>query len=237
MNRVFTTLVVLFALFLYNCNTQPKLEIIGGDTHDWGKVTPKDDPLKATIEIKNAGTDSLIISEVKPSCGCTTAPIENSRLAPGQKTHIDITLKIGSAAHDLSKTVRISSNDPKDPNRILFLKAKVFHPIEVNPSAYFTFNEMKVGTEGVSTLKVKNNTEKNVTLSNYEITPTDLNFNLNQAKELKPGEEIEIIAKYKPTKAGYFNCTVKMKTTCPDLPELSITGYGNVKESSIFQNQ
>lgn len=237
MRRLYGIALFLFAFLLYNCNSQPKLEIIGGDTYDWGKVTPKESPLKAKIEIKNTGTEKLLINEVKPACGCTSAPLEKNELAPGEVTHIDISLNIGAGAHDLTKTVRITSNDPKENNKILYLKAKVFQAIEVNPTPYFTFNEMKVGTESTSGLKVKNNTEKAVTISNFEITPADLSFNLKEPIELLPGKEIDVIAKYKPAKAGYFNCTVKMKTTNADVPELIISGYGNIKESAIFNNQ
>ena len=32
---------------------QPKIEIMGGNKQDWGKVSPKDSPLKTKVKIKN----------------------------------------------------------------------------------------------------------------------------------------------------------------------------------------
>ena len=32
---------------------QPKIQIVGGETHDWGKVKAKDSPLKAIVKLKN----------------------------------------------------------------------------------------------------------------------------------------------------------------------------------------
>src|SRR5438105_11547865 len=73
---------------------QGKLEVIGGDTYDWGAVAPA--KLKTVIQIKNVGTDSLVISNVHPSCGCTTAPIDKSMLKPGEigkiSVEIDMTM-------------------------------------------------------------------------------------------------------------------------------------------------
>ena len=245
MNRIILSIMIVFTVLLVNCNaepkqtqpvSQPKLEIIGGDTYDWGKVSPKDDPLKTTVVLKNTGNDTLVISEVKPACGCTSAPLYKTKLFPGDTTGLNITLRIGTAAHDLTKTVRITSNDPVNTNKMLILKANVFHPVQVSPNPYFAFNVMKVGSESSSTLKIKNNTDKLVTLSKFEITPEGLVINLKDGQTIKPGEEIDITAKFKPTKVGYFNCSVKMKTTNADMPELFISGYGNVQESAIFNN-
>jgi hypothetical protein len=240
-------LVLLFSIFLVifaiNLSAQkdkdapkPKLVIVGGDTYDWGLVSPKDNPLKSVIIIKNEGNAPLKITKVKPACGCTTAPLNKSELAPGDTTAINITLRIGSRASSVHKTVRIASNDPVSPNKILHLKCKVFLPLELSPTPYFTFNPMKVGTESKSTLKLKNNTKKTVTLSDIEIKPADMIVNIKPGQKIKPGQIIEITARYKPKKAGYFNCSVKMKTTAKDMPSLYISGYGNVQESSIFNN-
>ncbi len=234
MNRIFSAIMILFlaaGVFIY---AQPKIEIVGGDTYDWKKVSPKDDPLKATIKIRNSGNQKLVISEVKPGCGCTTANLDKTELEPGDVASLPVTLRIGGAHNEITKTVRITSNDPVAKDKILFLKANIFHPIELLPNAYLTFGEMKVGTETTSTVKVKNNTNSDVTLSGYEVTPDIVTTNLKQKKILKPGEEYEVVARVKPVKQGYFNCTIKMKTSNPDVPELIITGYGQVKESPLF---
>jgi len=60
--------------------------------------------------------------------------------------------------------------------------------------------------------------------------------NLPKKLTLKAGESFEVVAKVVPDKKGYFNCTVKMKTTNPDQKEIVIPGYGNVKESPLFNN-
>ena len=62
---------------------QPQMEIIGGDTYNWGKVKPGKNPLKATILVRNIGNEELHITQVRPGCGCTTAPLDKDKLKQG----------------------------------------------------------------------------------------------------------------------------------------------------------
>src|SRR6056300_1776529 len=87
---------------------QPKIEVIGGNKHDWGKVSPKDSPLKTKVKIKNTGNEQLVITNVKPSCGCTTAPLDKDKLKPGEVATVNVTFNVGSKAGVNSKTIRIS---------------------------------------------------------------------------------------------------------------------------------
>ena len=237
---VLVLLALTVVLYASDKNTkeqpQPKLEFIGGDTYDWGLVSPKDNPLKASVIIKNTGNAKLKITRVKPACGCTTAPLTKTELEPGDTTTMNVTLRINSRGGKVHKTIRIASNDPKNPNLIYHLKCKVFMPLELKPTPYFPFSTMKVGSEAVSTVTLTNNTKKTVTFSDIEFEPKDLVFNIKDGEKIKPGQTIDLVIKYRPKKTGYFNCWVKMKTTCKDMPNIYIPGYGNVQESSIFNN-
>lgn len=209
---------------------QPKLEVVGGDTYNWGTVKPGDSPLKGTIVIKNSGTEKLNITEVKPGCGCTTAPISKTDLAPGDTASISVTLNISGNANDVTKSIKVASNDPAAATKYLYLKAKIFYPIVITPTQYFTFNDMNVGVKKDAKLKIKNNTDKSVTLSDF-VTPANIQLNLMGKKILAPNEEFEVTATANPDKVGYFNGTVKFKTNDPDMKEVSLQCFGNVKES------
>ncbi|MFA7326790.1 MAG: DUF1573 domain-containing protein [Candidatus Kapaibacterium sp.] len=215
---------------------QPKLEIIGGNSYDWGKVGPKDSPLKTKVKIKNTGNEQLLITNVKPSCGCTTAPLDKDKLNPGETATIDVSFNVGSNAGVNSKTIRITSNDPANSTTIFRLSADVEKAVVVSP-AYFAFNQMEVGKEESSRVSIKNTGKKPLTISNITKSPADLKLNLSGTKTLKPGESFDLVAKVTPTAPGYMNCWVKMKTDSVDDPEISISGYGSVKESPIFNNK
>ncbi len=215
---------------------QPKLEVVGGNSYDWGKVGPKDSPLKTKVKIKNTGNEQLLITNVKPSCGCTTAPLDKDKLAPGEVATIDVSFNVGSRAGVNSKTIRISSNDPANSTTIFRLSADVQKAVTLSPE-FFAFNQMEVGKEESSKISIKNTSNKPLIISNVTKSPADMKLNLSGNKTLKPGESFELVAKVTPTAPGYMNCWVKMKTNSVDDPEISISGYGSVKESPIFNNK
>jgi hypothetical protein len=228
-------IVILCFIFSTNANAQPKLEIVGGDTYNWNKVKPNESPLSAKIQLKNVGTDTLIISNVKPGCGCTTAPLDKSRLGPNDVGTLDVKLNISNRPGPVHKSISISTNDPNKPNTTLFIKAEVEVDIEIRPQ-YFTFNDMRVGQEAVAKVKIINHSKENVTFSDFSHTPENVSFNLSKSFVLKPNEEFEITERAKPDKKGYFSSTLKIKTSHPDFKELNISGYGPVAESPIFNS-
>lgn len=214
---------------------QPKLEIIGGNSQDWGKVGPKDSPLKAKIKLKNVGNEQLLITNVKPSCGCTTAPLDKDKLNPGETAIIDISFNVGTKAGVNSKTIRISTNDPNNTTVVYRLSADVQKSINLDPS-FFGFNQMEVGKEQSARVTIQNTSNKPITFSDFTKSPADMSLNVSGKKTLKPGESFDIVAKVTPSAPGYMNCWVKVKTSSDEDPELSISGYGSVKESAIFNN-
>ena len=211
---------------------QPKITIIGGDTQDWGKVKPKDDPLKATVKIKNEGNEMLKISDVRPGCGCTTAPLDKRELNPGEIASMDVTLKLGATSGMMTKSITISSNDPQNATKVLYLKADVVRPIQILPTQYFSFGEMTAGTKSEAKLIIRNTSTQDIVLSDFE-TVAGISLNLTKPTTIPGGGEVELVAKVTPNEKGYFNGVVKMKTNHPDYSALDIIAYGNVKPSVV----
>ena len=234
--KSFITIIVLLCFLSISSYAQPKLEIVGGDTYSWNKVTPQDSPLKATIQIKNAGNELLKITEVRPTCGCTTAPLTKSNLEPGEVTTLNVTLRVNASNTTVRKSIIINSNDPETPTKSLTIEAEVVQPLKLIPNNYFNFSEMKVGTEATSTIKLQNNTPNEISILDYEVKPETVSMNIPKEKTLKPGEFVDLTAKVTPEKPGYFSFIVRIKTTAAEMPELSIQGSGNVSESPIFNN-
>lgn len=230
MKKLLISAIFLAVLSITAIYAQPKLRIVEGDSYKWGKVKAKDSPLKAKIHLMNDGDSLLIISNVKPSCGCTTAPLDKNQLKPGETATIDITLNISSNSGRVSKTVVITSNDLKQSTKVLSLEADVMVPIELLPYKFMNFNNVKTGEDTETRIKIKNSSEQNIKLSDFEINPKNMTINANSPIELKPNEEFELIAKIKPDKAGYFNVSIKMKTTHPDYPEFTIYGNGQATD-------
>ncbi|HRK60693.1 MAG TPA: DUF1573 domain-containing protein, partial [Candidatus Kapabacteria bacterium] len=228
------TLVSIIALVL--CMTglaiaQPQMEIIGGDTHNWGKVKPAQNPLKTTILVRNIGNEELHITQVRPGCGCTTAPLDKDKLKPGDTARIKVELNIGSTNGNLTKSITITSNDSKDRDRIYYLKAEVIRDVQFTPSQFFTFPELRVGETAESKITIRNTSKQPIILSDFEL-PEGVTLNAKQSITIKEGTSFDLVAKLRPLKKGYYNGEVKMKTSTEDYPTLSLPLYGNVQENT-----
>lgn len=224
---------VLFSfIFLYIGSAQPQLEIIGGDTYDWGDVKGVD-KVQAKVQIRNSGTELLKIYEVKPTCGCTTAPLDKNELKPGEIATLDITLSLSGRQNQVTKTIRIKSNDPNASEKVLWLKCNVIRNLSI-PNKFLSYKDMTVGYEKEEKIPITNTSKENITLSDFSVDNPDLSINLQGKVVLKPGETKYLIGVAKPRESGNFRAIIKFKTTDPENPEVIINAFGKVNQSPIF---
>jgi hypothetical protein len=91
--------------------------------HDYGTI---DQGANGTTEFRftNTGTEPLIISNAKGSCGCTVPEWPKEPIAPGASSSIKVkydTKRVGP----ISKTVTITSNAVDNPSALLKIKGTV----------------------------------------------------------------------------------------------------------------
>lgn len=86
---------------------------------EFGKIK-KGDHKEHTYEITNTGENPLIISQVKPGCGCTVPDYTKDPILPGKKGMI--TLKFDSSNFDglVNKQAEVFANVEKAPIIISF---------------------------------------------------------------------------------------------------------------------
>ncbi|WP_313502708.1 DUF1573 domain-containing protein [Kaistella carnis] len=86
---------------------------------DFGKIK-KGDQKEHVYEVTNTGENPLIISQVKPGCGCTVPDYTKDPILPGQKGKI--TLKFDSSNFDglVNKQAEVYANVEKAPIVISF---------------------------------------------------------------------------------------------------------------------
>ena len=75
------------------------------------------------FKFKNEGTQDLIISEVKSSCGCTVPEWTNTPIAPGQTGSIKVsynTTKIGP----INKSILVISNAKNEKDGMINIRIK-----------------------------------------------------------------------------------------------------------------
>lgn len=92
-------------------DAKPAEEVLGMNEtiYDFGKI-PQGKPVTHIFEVINNGKDSLRISNVQASCGCTTPEWERDQVqAPGKKTKITVGYNAASEGQFL-KAITITYN-------------------------------------------------------------------------------------------------------------------------------
>lgn len=226
MNKIFGLIIAFVGLSLM-ATSQPKFDIEGGFTYDWGKVKASPAPLKAKIKFFNKGNDTLIINEVKPGCGCTTAPLDKSRIEPNGFATLDVTLNAGSYDGDVTKSINIKTNDPEKANSTLMIKAFVWKPVSLLPR-YFAFNKMFVSEETSTNVVLTNNTDKPIKITAVTIEPQTMKVNVKVGDIIESKKSLPVEAKVTPAEVGRFNATVTITTDNIEVEPIAITGFGNI---------
>ncbi|MEZ4778384.1 MAG: DUF1573 domain-containing protein [Flavobacteriaceae bacterium] len=114
-------LVALVALVSFAVQAQAKIEF-KSDTVDYGEIAKGSDGVRV-FEFTNTGTEPLIISDVKSSCGCTVPEKPKDPIAPGKTGQIKVkydTNRVGP----IRKTVTVYSN-ATEPIKALKIKGEV----------------------------------------------------------------------------------------------------------------
>ena len=77
--------------------------------HDFGDAVKQHQPVSCTFTFTNNGNEPLIISNVKPSCGCTTPKWTKEPILPGKSGKI--TAEYNAAAEGVfNKAIVVTSN-------------------------------------------------------------------------------------------------------------------------------
>ncbi|WP_307726868.1 DUF1573 domain-containing protein [Parapedobacter pyrenivorans] len=92
------------------------------ETYDFGKI-PQGDPVTHVFTFENVGSEPIIISEVKPSCGCSVAEFTKTPVKPGEKGTISVTFN-AAAKQPFTKNFTVRSNT-KTPVKTLYIKGEV----------------------------------------------------------------------------------------------------------------
>src|SRR5690606_17354609 len=89
------------------------------ETHDYGTI-PQNKPASFDFKFSNSGDAPIIISEVKPSCGCSVAEFTKTPVKPGETGTITVTYN-AAAKGPFTKHFTVKSNT-KTPVKTLTVK-------------------------------------------------------------------------------------------------------------------
>jgi hypothetical protein len=120
------SLLFVSVLISQNANAQivsgAKIEF-SKETHDYGTVKYGADGT-CTFDFTNTGTEPLIISNAKGSCGCTVPEWPKEPIAPGATGTIKVSYDTKRPGA-ISKSVTITCNDAAEPTKVIRITGNV----------------------------------------------------------------------------------------------------------------
>jgi uncharacterized protein YdeI (BOF family) len=204
---------IVVSLFLLSAMLFAKPAIkFKNTTLDFGEVA-SGKIVDINFEFENAGSDVLIIKNVIPSCGCTTAALAKKEYQPGEKGTIASKFNTSGYNGKVIKTITVTSNDTEASETRLTLSGTVivkdFAQADLKPEQ-FAFGNVSVGKTYVRKLNLSNLGSLDLRILEISCSPeVTLAFKTNN---LPAKKSTEITLTFTPFEKGTFNNMVKIRT-------------------------
>jgi hypothetical protein len=193
--------------------------------YDFGRVK-SGDLVKYSFVFTNGGDEVLQVNSVQPSCGCTTAGDWTRQVKPSETGSVAIQFNSANFNGQVFKTISVTCNDKQKPVVVLQLKGTIWKPIELVPP-YTILNIPPDAPSASASIRIINNTEDPLTLSNPESSNKSFNPTLTATK---PGKEFQLtIASGESVNTGNLQGKISFKTSWTNLPTLDVPFWVNVQ--------
>jgi len=88
------------------------------DVIEVGEI-PQNKPKTIEFEFTNTGKSDIVITNVKPTCGCTVADYTKTPIKPGEKGKVNATFN-AAVKGAFSKTITVTTNAEDQPKSLNF---------------------------------------------------------------------------------------------------------------------
>lgn len=211
MKKITTLLSCVAFLISLNVNAQTlKFE---NTIHDFGDIQEQNGKVTCTFNFTNEGMEPLVLSQVRPSCGCTASEWTKEPVLPGEKGYVKATFNPSGRPGQFYKSITVSSNDSAQPTMALIIKGQVipkpktkkdYYPVSIGnlrfASNHLAFMDMKNVEVKTDTMKIYNDWTQPMTLEFKEL-PAWLQCKA-VPQTIKPEEEGYILITYNANKRG-----------------------------------
>lgn len=251
-------LILFFSFFISILFAQPKLEF-ASNYYDYGEIKEENGKVTGKFIFTNVGDSNLIITSVKPGCGCTAANYTKTPVAPQEQGFIEATYDpYNRAPGPFTKNIRVYTNeprfkDPKSPPHFIYIKGKAIkRPPTIFEIAGYTigYGMMRMKSNScrfmlknsetfTETIKFKNFDSVSITINEIKYPPHIVELSRNFEQELKPEQEGYIVLKYDASQRhawGRVSDPVTFKTTDRFEPNKVFIFNADIREDFSYLN-
>jgi hypothetical protein len=197
---------------------QPGFRISSGPSFDFGELFTIV-PVHRDLTVWNTGDDTLKISNVSGSCGCTGTLLSNSNIPPGDSGVLKITFDPAKFKGGVEKVVSMHTNDPSNPNPHIYFTATITQVLELDQDhlVFYTAPD----SQATTVVSITNRSEVPVTITGVESSPPELKTELS-GNILPPGGEASILCSIRPSAPGIVRGDLLIRTDHPSIPTLTL---------------
>jgi hypothetical protein len=211
--------LILLTLCVPLMHAQPHLDIIGGVNRDFGEVFGGLTTTRNVL-IANTGSETLRILKIEPECGCTTAAISSTSIAPNDTASMAITFNSKSYFGKVEKKIAVSTNDMSATNVELVFSVMVTNIVQTAPE-YLLFYNVKIDSPNTQKIKLRNVSQKRLRISRVISGDSMLKARILK-KDLRVNEETDLIATFHPNRVGTIEGEVILQTDSKKQPRIPI---------------
>jgi hypothetical protein len=208
--------------------SQPRLQISGGAKFDFGEVY-SGTTVNRDLILKNTGTDTLVISDISASCGCTGTMMSNDHIMAGDSGILSISFNSKKFSGNIEKAVTLNSNDASYGHVRILFTAKILKWLTLEPE-YLVFHA-SADSAATEDLTIANSGTFPIRILSASSSTDRLSFTLTR-ELIHAGEEARMRCTLVPGPEGLVNGTITVRTDQPKIPVFTIRFFALVKGKS-----
>lgn len=219
-------LVCLAEVILISLPARAQLKVAGGNEKSFGNIYQTGALVHKSFTIENVGQDTITISKINTSCGCTAALISDSILAPGQKSEVKVQFNPTGYIGEVTKYVYVLNSYPKSRLLTVKMTGHVRYALQPTPN-WILFSNAKAGQRDSASVTLSNTSNETIRITKVELPSKVLTYRLHKWV-LKPGEFTDLDLYIRKKTNASIDGYVRILTTSKLQPVLELRTFAGI---------
>ncbi len=177
MKKAFNLILIIAASFtlLHAQQMGPHISW-DNDTHDFGDIKEDGGKVTHNFSFTNTGNQPLVITNVRPSCGCTSSDYTKEPVMPGQKGFVSATFNPQSRPNKFSKSIAITTNSTPPSSTLRIIGNVIPKQLTIEDEYPRQLGNLRLKTNHLALMKISVNEVKEGELEMVNTTSEPLNL-------------------------------------------------------------
>lgn len=224
----------LFCLLLlipaWGFSPAPPALWIAGEHIDFGEVR-SGTVLSHTFRLENRGERLLQIRNIRTSCGCTASELSTREIPAGGSATLSVTLNLTGRSGPQAEQIRIQSNDPQHPDRVLRLTAHAIPRVRVTPRT-LNFQQISAGTPPSGQIRIEATTASPLHVTGIRTATHRVETRLTA---VSPGKIYQVdVRPLEIRTPGHFTERLEILTDDPEEPSIPVLIMWQIAEAVMI---